>query len=100
MSHEQVVERLREEDCSIAMMASVMLTDAPVTYRTLIGNDHTLVIRSAQVCSYSHWLFLVFFVTDVSWSLPPQVPNSRIRSFHALHRFRKEQRPKISKQES
>ena len=60
MSHEQVVERLQEEACSVAIMASVMLTDAAVTYRTLVGNDQDFLIRSPMVRSCSHWLFLLF----------------------------------------
>ena len=68
MSHEQVVEhthtstiqRLQEEACSVAIMASVMLTDGAVTYRTFVGNDQDFLFRSPMVRSCSHWLFLLF----------------------------------------
>ena len=45
MSHEQVVERLQEHSCSTVMSVSMMLSDATVTYRTLIGNDHDGLAR-------------------------------------------------------
>ena len=54
----QVVERLQEESCCMAIVSSVLLTDAPATYRMLVANDQDLLIRSPMVRSCIRWLCL------------------------------------------
>ena len=49
MSYERVLERLKDTTGSSVMCGSMMLTDAPATYRRMVANDHHLLIRTPMV---------------------------------------------------
>ena len=74
MCHERVVQSAQQICCGKAIFTSMILTDAPATYRTVLGNNPDLLHRSPLVrsCMYP---FVPVTVLGHSATVKPFVPH-------------------------